>query len=101
MSTGPELRPAATPLPGANGQNGQLDSLDFVRSSLDSVQTNIFVADTRFTIIYANERALDTLRRIEDEIRKSFGVAVDDIVGGSIHRFHKDKRSVERILRNP
>ena len=26
---------------------------------------------------------------------------MDDIVGGTIHRFHKDKRRVERILRNP
>src|SRR5262249_51366647 len=35
------------------------------------------------------------------EIRKAFGVEVDDIVGGSIHRFHKSKENVERILRNP
>src|SRR5262249_51008987 len=53
------------------------------------------------TIIFANERALATLREIADEIRKAFGVEVDQIVGGSIHRFHKDKRSVERILKNP
>lgn len=26
---------------------------------------------------------------------------MDDIVGASIHRFHKDKRRVERVLRNP
>src|SRR5262249_5393025 len=32
---------------------------------------------------------------------KAFNVDVDDIVGGSIHRFHKNPRSVERILRNP
>ena len=54
-----------------------------------------------FNIIYANERALETLRGIEDEIRKAFDVDVDDIVGATIHRFHKDKRRVERILRNP
>ncbi len=81
--------------------NGQLDSLGFVRASLDSVQANIFMADPRFTIIFANERALETLRGIAEEIRKAFGVAVDDIVGASIHRFHKDKQSVERLLRNP
>ena len=33
---------------------------------------------------------MDTLRGIEDEVRKAFGVEIDDIVGGSIHRFHKD-----------
>jgi methyl-accepting chemotaxis protein len=98
MNTPSEVRSA---LVGAPGANGQLDSLDFVRASLSSVQTNIFVADAQFAIIYANERALETLRGIAGEIRKAFNVEVDDIVGGSIHRFHKDKRRVERILRNP
>lgn len=95
VSIGPDVHPAA---PGANGQ---LDSLEFVRASLASVQANVFIADPQFTIIFANERALQTLRGIEEEIRKAFGVDVDDIVGASIHRFHKDKRRVERILRNP
>jgi methyl-accepting chemotaxis protein len=83
------------------GANGHLKSLDFVRSGLDSVQTNIFMADTGFNIIFANERALRTLRGMESEIRKAFGVEVDDFVGGSIHRFHQSKENVERILRNP
>jgi methyl-accepting chemotaxis protein len=96
MSTAPEFRRTAAATP-----DGKLDSLEFVRASLNSVQTNIFMADTRFNIIFANERALETLRGIEEEIRKAFGVGVDEIIGGSIHRFHKDKRMVERILRNP
>lgn len=81
--------------------NGHLTSPDLLRAALSSLQANVFVADPRLNIIYANERALETLRSIEDEIQKAFGVGVDDIVGGSIHRFHKDKRRVERILRNP
>ena len=97
MSTASEILSAG----GTPSRNGQLDSLEFLRASLESVQTNIFLADTQLTIIFANERALKTLRGMEDEIRKAFKVAVDDIVGGSIHRFHKDPRGVERILRNP
>jgi methyl-accepting chemotaxis protein len=81
--------------------NGHLNSLDFLRASLSGVQANVFLADTSFVIIYANDRALETLREIEDEIRAAFGVDVDEIVGATIHRFHKDKRRVERILRNP
>ncbi len=81
--------------------DGLLHSIEFLRSSLASVQANIFLADPRFNIIYANDRALETLRGIEGEIRRAFGVGVDDIVGGSIHRFHKDKQRVEQILRNP
>jgi methyl-accepting chemotaxis protein len=81
--------------------NGSLDSLDFVRATLASVQANIFVADTAFNIIYANDRALETLRGMDAELRKAFGVEADDVVGATIHRFHKDPRRVERILRNP
>jgi methyl-accepting chemotaxis protein len=86
---------------GAPRANGHLNSLEFTKAGLSGVQANIFIADANFTIIFVNDRALTTLRGIADEIRKAFDVEVDDIVGASIHRFHKDKRSVERILRNP
>jgi methyl-accepting chemotaxis protein len=98
MSTVPKPRRAAARTAGANGQ---LKSLDFVRAAFDSVQTNIFIADPRFNLIYANDRTLRTLRGMEAEIRKVFGVEVNDMVGGSIHRFHRSKENVERILRNP
>ena len=96
MNTASE--PSVGPAPSTNGF---LDSLDFLRASLSSVQANIFVADTTFNIVYVNDRAMETLRGIEGEIQKAFDVEVEDIVGATIHRFHKDKRRVERILRNP
>jgi methyl-accepting chemotaxis protein len=98
MNNRPKTRSAAARAP---SRDSYLDSLDFIRASMESVQTNIFVADTRFNIIFANPRALQTLRGIEGELRKAFGVGADDIVGGSIHRFHKSREDVERILRNP
>src|SRR5262245_62042888 len=98
MSSPKDARSSASPGPSANGH---MDSLEFLQASLASVQTNLFLADAKLKIVYANDRALETLRGIEGEIRKAFGVGADDIVGGSIHRFHKDKRRVERILRNP
>jgi methyl-accepting chemotaxis protein len=100
MSTGRSRvrRPAAAR---AATADGRMDSLEFVRASLAGVQTNIFLADPRFTIVFANDRALETLRGFEGEIRKAFGVGADQIVGGSIHRFHRDPRRVEQILRNP
>jgi methyl-accepting chemotaxis protein len=93
-----DTRSSATPTP---GNNGLLNTLEFVQASLSSIQANVFVADARFNILFVNDRAMETLRNIEDEVRKAFGVEIEDIVGGSIHRFHKDKRKVERILRNP
>jgi methyl-accepting chemotaxis protein len=98
MSTDPEVRSVVV---APRSDNGHLDSLEFVRASLESAQANIFLADPQLNIIFANDRAVETLRAIEDDIRKAFGVDVEDVVGASIHRFHKDKRKVERILRNP
>lgn len=100
MSTRPAGRGRTRRTPRAPGAKEQLKSLEFLRSGLDGVQTNIFLADAKFKIIFANARATETLRGIEDELRKAFGVGVDGIVGGSIHRFHKDKEGVERILRD-
>jgi methyl-accepting chemotaxis protein len=85
----------------APSANGQLDSVEFLKAGLRGVQANIFIADPDLTIIYANDRALTTLRGIQDEVRKAFNVELNDIVGGTIHRFHRDARKVERILRNP
>src|SRR5262249_42134114 len=79
MSTAPEGRTTPSSAAAANS-NGQLDSLEFVRASLASVQANLFLTDTNFTILYANERAMETLRGIEDEIRKAFDIEVADVV---------------------
>src|SRR5262245_44326950 len=80
---------------------GPLTSLDFLRAAFESLQTNVFIADPSLTLVYANKRALDTLRSLEGDLRKVFGVGADDVVGGSIHRFHRDRGQVERILRDP
>ena len=86
---------------GGNGGNGLLKSSGELLSSLDSVQANVLMADTNFKLIYANQSALKTLETIKDQIYTVFGVSINEIVGGSIHRFHKDPQKIEKILRNP
>jgi len=66
--------------------------------ALESVDANVFVADLSFKLVYVNERGMKTLRGLAPELRNAFGVEVEDVVGGSIHRFHKDARRIERIL---
>jgi methyl-accepting chemotaxis protein len=78
-----------------------MDSLEFLKSTLRGAQVNLFIADPDLNIIFASDKAIETLRLIAADVRAAFGVEIDDIVGGSIHRFHKDKRMVERILRSP
>ncbi|MBT7197134.1 MAG: hypothetical protein HN917_07545, partial [Nitrospina sp.] len=86
---------------GGNGSNGLMKSSGGLLSCLDNVQANVLVADTNFTLVYANQSAVNTLETIKDQINEAFGVNLNDIVGGSIHRFHKDPQKIERILRNP
>jgi methyl-accepting chemotaxis protein len=71
------------------------------RSAMDEIQANIFIADTSMTLVYANAIAMGSLRLLANEIQSIFQVDVENIVGTSIHRFHKDPKKVESILRNP
>src|SRR5579883_2492856 len=66
-----------------------------LRAAFDALQTNVFVAGPDLVIRYANPCAVETLRRIEGELQEAFGVGVDAVVGGSIHRFHRDPKAVE------
>ncbi|HEY1068034.1 MAG TPA: PAS domain-containing methyl-accepting chemotaxis protein, partial [Pirellulales bacterium] len=75
--------------------------LKLAAASLDALRSNVFVANTAFEIVYINPCALETLSKIAGEIRHVFGVEIDEILGASIHKFHKDARRVEQILTNP
>ncbi|MCA9482178.1 MAG: methyl-accepting chemotaxis protein [Nitrospina sp.] len=83
------------------GSKNLLDTTKGLRAILDCAQDNLLVADTRFNLVYANPSAITTLKNIEDDIIKAFGVRVDAFLGGSIHRFHKDPVRIENILKNP
>ncbi len=74
------------------------DHLAGWRTLLDHVQANIFLADPDLTLVYANRRAMQTLRSIEPVFRAAFGVGVDQIVGRSIHTFHRNAEHVEAVL---
>ena len=78
-----------------------LEDATFLCAALDSVQTNIFIADRDFNLVYMNLKAEKTLKNIENEIFDVFGIRVEDFIGESIHRFHQNSKQVERILRTP
>lgn len=68
---------------------------------LDEMQANVMVADLDLTMVFANKRAIQTFRLIEKEIMNAFHVSVNEMLGGSIHRFHRNPARVESILRDP
>lgn len=96
-------RPSDSADPQLVAQSGDLllGDPEAAQAVLDCVQSNIFVADPQLNIVYASPRALATMAEIGSELKKTFGVSVDQVRGGSIHRFHKDPGRIERILHDP
>ncbi|MGE0709869.1 MAG: methyl-accepting chemotaxis protein [Planctomycetota bacterium] len=95
------LRREVLGLNGAAAPDPLAALLGDLRGVLDALQTNVFVADAALNLVHMNDRARRTLREIEPEVRAAFGLGVDQLLGGSIHRFHRDPAQVERILRQP
>ncbi len=86
---------------GGNGNSALLKSSEKLLSSLESMQANILFADPQYNLIFANKMAISTLSEIKNDIRKEFNVSIEDMVGGSIHRFHRNPERIEKILRDP
>ena len=87
---------------GKKNENPSLmESSSNLLACLNSAQANLLFADTSFTLVHANDKSLQTLGKLEEDLRKIFNVCAGEIVGGSIHRFHKDPRHIEKILMNP
>jgi predicted nucleic acid-binding Zn-ribbon protein len=74
-----------------------MDDPAFGQRVLDSMQANIFVTDPGFVIVYANPRAMGTLRGMDVDLAGG-GAA---IVGTSLLRLHSEPDKLERQLRDP
>ncbi|MGZ3712639.1 MAG: methyl-accepting chemotaxis protein [Bdellovibrionota bacterium] len=84
----------------ASGEMGMMTELGSVFEALDSAGTNIMIADADLKLIYVNKKSKLTLASIADVIRQELKVEVDELVGGSIDRFHRGpaKERVRGIL---
>lgn len=70
-------------------------------SVAENLTANVFIADKEFNIVFLNAFARNSLKSIEPALQEVFQLNADDVLGGSIHRFHKDPGKVEAILTNP
>ncbi|MCB9654132.1 MAG: hypothetical protein H6729_08400 [Deltaproteobacteria bacterium] len=75
--------------------------LAWMTASLDQVTTSIIVADSSFKIVFINKAAMKSMMSFEPQLMETFGVSIADILDGSIHRFHRNPRRVEAILKDP
>lgn len=73
-----------------------------LKSVLDNIGTNVLFADKRFNLTFMNRRSEETLRAIEQVIVEQLGVSVDELLGGSIDRFHGSrKQEIRGVLNDP
>ncbi len=72
-----------------------------VQTSLDCVTSNVMVADENNDIIYMNPSLEKMLSGNEAKIQEELsGFKVDEIIGGSIDRFHKNPAHQQGMLKN-
>jgi len=77
----------------------QLD-LGTLRFALDHAELNIMIANLDDVIIYVNKRTLEVLTEVESNLAAYLpGFKASKVLGGSIHRFHKDPEQIRRVLR--
>ncbi len=87
----------------ASNITAQRHAMDDARRSADAtdaVATNVLICDKDFRITYGNKKAGETLRKIEQLLIAKFGLRADQVVGGSIDRFHRDPSHQQRLLQS-
>jgi methyl-accepting chemotaxis protein len=95
-------RPGASRRAGVASLHAQLTTQDGpLRAVLESLNANVFVADPDLNLIWMNRKAAVTLKALAPEMRSAFGLDIGSVLGGSIHRFHRDPARIERILKDP
>ena len=68
---------------------------------LEYAPLNIMIADADENVIFVNKKARDILTDVEDELAQYLpGFKVSEVVGGSIHRYHKNPAAIKSILQN-
>jgi hypothetical protein len=75
--------------------------IDASAAILDSLRANVFIANLELELVFANRRAFQTMRLIEGEFQRIFNIPLSEMLGGSIHRFHRDPARIENILQAP
>lgn len=59
--------------------------------ALENVNTNVFIANTEFQIVFVNAKSRVTLQSINRQIKESFGIEAHQVMGANIDIFHADR----------
>jgi len=75
------------------------EELGIMKNILEEAPYNIMIADADENIVFVNRKARETLVAVEDELTEYLpGFSTETVVGGSIHRYHKDPQAIKNIL---
>lgn len=81
------------------GQSGW-NTLTVMMNILDNAPMNIMMADAEENIVFVNKKAIEVLTKLESELAKYLpGFKVSEVIGGSIHRYHKNPAAIKDILK--
>lgn len=76
------------------------DDLDVMSDILEHSPINIMIANVEEDIVFVNKKARNVLTSVESDIAQYIpGFRASEVVGGSIHRYHKDPEPIKRMLR--
>lgn len=101
---------ATTMLEGYKGENvidaggkftseSVVENLDIMKDILEHAPINIMMADADENVVFVNKQARDILSAVESELATYIpGFKVSEVIGGSIHRYHKDPGLIKDIL---
>jgi len=68
-------------------------------TALQNAGTNIMMADEEDNIMFMNEAAVNSLKKVEGDLKKALPhLDISRIIGSSIHKNHKDPDRIRRIL---
>ncbi|VAV83991.1 Methyl-accepting chemotaxis protein I (serine chemoreceptor protein) [hydrothermal vent metagenome] len=87
-------------------ENSELDNFREEKhkfeAMLNACTENIFVCDatSENKLYWMNETATQSLQDMKSNLKNEMGVDADAIMGGSIHRYHKDPDAIRNILRD-
>ncbi len=82
-----------------DGPVTMIDDLNVLKDVLEYAPINIMMADADENVVFLNHRAREVLAGLEDELVKYLpGFKVAEVMGGSIHRYHKDPDAIKKIL---
>jgi methyl-accepting chemotaxis protein len=70
-----------------------------IKIGLDSVRTNVMIADNSRNIIYMNDSIVPMLQNAQEDLRKDLpNFDVDKLLGGNIDQFHKNPEHQRKLL---